>query len=407
MRVSRVLALLTLVAGVLTACGDDASGDRDTLTWLTVPDRTPVLALADTCGEAAGVTIEVETLPADIDEQRVELVRRFAAHDDTVDVLSVSTSLTAELAAAGYLRTVPSDVVGSLGADVVPQAVEAATFKGKQVAMPWWLEPQLLWFRGTAAERAGLDTTQPVLWDDLLAGAERVGTTIQIDDPDGSALGDWVNALVSAAGGTLVDGTGREPKIGLDTDAGKTAAGIVQYVGEAGLGDGPSLDAPEKFARSDGGFMIAGTGIVTDSRLSTVVADMQAVAYPVVGTESVASLSGVELAVPTDAPDAGPAFTAIECLTSAESQLTMMLGSGHASVRPSTLATREVQAAFPNASVIQSAIATGVTAPPTPYWQRVRAGLRDTWLPVTSVSPTTTPKDSQRVVSDLVSGGLR
>jgi multiple sugar transport system substrate-binding protein len=257
------------------------------------------------------------------------------------------------------------------------------------------------------AERAGLDTTQPVLWDDLLSGAERVGTTIEVDDPDGTALGDWVNALVSAAGGTLVDGTGRDPKIGLDSDAGKTAAGIVQYVGEAGLGEGPSLDAPETFAGTDGGFMLAGSGVVTDPRLSTVVSDMTALAYPVVSTDSVGPLSGVELAVPTHAANPDAAFDAIECLTSAESQSTMMLASGHAAVRPSTLASREAQAAFPNSQVIQSAIATGVTAPATPYWQRVRTGLRDTWLPITSVSPTTTPKDSQRAVADLVSGGLR
>jgi multiple sugar transport system substrate-binding protein len=402
-----VLALLMLGVLVLAACGNDASDDRDTLHWLTVPDRTPAFALADACGEEAGVTIEVDTLPADIDEQRVELVRRFAAHDDSVDILSLSTSLTAELAAAGYLRSVPADVAGSFGDDVVAKAVEAATYDGTQVAMPWWLEPQLLWFRGAAAERAGIDTTQPVVWDDLLAGAERVGATIQIDDPDGSALGDWVNALVSGAGGTLVKGAGRDPRVGLDSDAGRTAAGIVQYVGEAGLGDGPSLDAPERFTRRDGGFMIAGSGVVTDPRLSTVVSDMQSVPYPVVGTESVAPLSGVELAVPADAPDPEAAFDAIECLTSAEAQLTMMLGSGHASVRPATLASREVQAAFPNAAVVQAAIASGVTAPATPYWQRVRAGLRDTWLPVTSVSPTSTPKDSQRVVKDLVSGGLR
>ena len=54
--------------------------------------------------------------------------------------------------------------------------------------------------QGTAAERAGLDTTKPINWDDLLGGAERLGSTLQIDDPDGSGLADWVRTLVAAAG---------------------------------------------------------------------------------------------------------------------------------------------------------------------------------------------------------------
>ena len=45
--------------------------------------------------------------------------------------------------------------------------------------------------------------------------------------------------------------------------------------------------------------------------------------------------------------------------------------------------------------------------PATPYWQRVRAALRDTWLPITGVSPSTTPAESQQAVLDLVGGGLR
>ena len=56
---------------------------------------------------------------------------------------------------------------------------------------------------------------------------------------------------------------------------------------------------------------------------------MKAVPYPVVEGESVAPLSGVSLAVPEDAGDPDLAYEAVTCLTSADSQQTMMIGSGH------------------------------------------------------------------------------
>ncbi|MEH3033512.1 MAG: hypothetical protein PGN07_05610 [Aeromicrobium erythreum] len=82
-----------------------------------------------------------------------------------------------------------------------PAALRASSEDGRLVAAPWWIDPYLLWYRGLSAERAGLDATKPVTWDDLLAGAERVGGTVQIDDPDGQGLASWVDALVRGAAG--------------------------------------------------------------------------------------------------------------------------------------------------------------------------------------------------------------
>jgi len=400
-------AALVTMSLTLAGCAGSDSGSANVLTWWVVPDRVDARTIAETCSSEGGYTIELELLPPGIDQRRSEIVRQLAAGSDAIDILSLDTSLTAEMAAAGFLAAIPPEAEPTLTDGVLPKAVEVATHGERLVAVPWWLDPQVLWYRGTSAERAGLDTTKPISWDDLLGGAERLGSTLQIDDPDGTGLGEWVRVLVAASGGTILEGEGRKPTIGLATDAGRAAAGIVQFYASAGIGPGPSPDARAEFAGARGGFLLASSAIITDPALSAVGADMKAVPYPVVEGESVAPLSGVSLAVPKDARDTDLAFEAVTCLASEESQQTMMAESGHGATRSAVYEVDEVKSAIAASGVTLEAIETGVNVPSTPYWQRVRVALRDTWLPISGVSPSTTPADSQRAVTDLVAGGLR
>ena len=398
-------AVVVLLSVAMAGCGATTSESR-VLHWWVVPDRVDARSLAQACSTDS-YTIELEQLPRGIDQRRTQIVRKLSAGDGSIDILSLDTSLTAEMAAAGYLAQMPSSVERTLSGGTMPKAVEAATVGDRLVVAPWWLDPQLLWYRGTSAERAGLDTTKPVSWDDLLGGAERLGSTLQIDDPDGTGLADWVRTLVAAAGGTMMQGEGRTPKVGLATEAGKVAAGIVQFYASANIGPGPSPDARTDFASARGGFLLASSAILTDPALSSVVSDMKAVAYPVVEGKSVAPLSGVSLAVPEDADNTADSYEAVTCLTSADSQQKVMIGSGHGATKSSVYEQDEVKNAIASSEVTLDAVTSGVNVPSTPYWQRVRAALRDTWLPITGVSPSTTPAESQQAVLDLVGGGLR
>ncbi|RYJ05196.1 MAG: extracellular solute-binding protein, partial [Actinomycetales bacterium] len=172
--VMRVMAALVLV--LLAACGGPAQRDQGiTLRWYVGPDRVDADSLAETCTAASEgeYTVKVVRLPADVDDRHSLVVRRLAAEDDGIDILSVDSSFTAELAAGQYLAPVPEDLKASFAQDVFPAALGAASVDGSLVVAPWWYDPYLLWYRGNTAERAGLDTTKPIVWDDLLAGAER------------------------------------------------------------------------------------------------------------------------------------------------------------------------------------------------------------------------------------------
>ena len=236
----------------LAACGSSGAkpDSTPTLTWYVGPDRADTTALARTCTAAAdgAYEIRVKQLPTDVNARHAMLVRRLQAKDTSIDLLSLDSAFTAEFSAAQFLAPLPEELKAAFGKDIAPAALAAATYDGQLAVAPWWFDPQLLWYRGNVAERAGLDTTKPISWDDLVAGAERLGVTIQMADDDGTGLAQWVNALVAGAGGKLIDGTGRDAKVGLDSDAGRAAASVVEFYLDADRGPGPSKDALKKFA---------------------------------------------------------------------------------------------------------------------------------------------------------------
>ncbi len=403
----RVLCALVLLAVAACGAGGPDDGASPELHWYTGPDRVDAQALAESCTtEAAGeYTISVEELPEDADERHSMLVRRLAADDDSMDIITLDNALTSEVSAAGYLAPIPEELKEPFAEDVFPSALLAASDGERLVVAPWWFDPYMLWWRGTAAERAGLDTDEPITWEALLDGAERLDARIEIDDPAGHGFPSLVNALVVAAGGTVLQGQGRSPKLGLDSDAGESAAGIVGRIGGTG-GEPPSSDAVEKFATRSGSFLLAPSSVVSEPALSGVARDLQWAPFPVVEEESIAPVDGAGLAVPLYAPDSELSYDAISCLTSPTSMREIMVESGHSAARASTYEDEAVVAGYPLAEVTEPAVRSGATVPSTPYWPRVREAILRTWLPTADVDPEVTPRESEHAVRDAVGGRL-
>ncbi len=406
----RRVAVTATVASVLTvaACGSAPQQAR-VITWAVGPDRLDAAALAEACtDQAAGAyRIEVEQLPNDVAERHALLVRRLLAKDDAIGVLSLDSSFTTEFASAGFLAPIPSARVAAYSEGIAPPALAAATVDGTLAVAPWFFDPQVLWFRGNTAERAGLDTTRPISWDDLVAGAQRLGVTVEIEDRDGSGLSQWVDALVAGSGGRLVSGAGRSATVGLDTDAGRAAASIVEFYHQSGVGPGPSPKALARFAGPSGGFLVASTSAIADPALAAVQADMRAASYPATADASVAPMAGVGLAVPAHARDRAQAFSAIDCLTSPTSLQTLMTGPQHSASRLATYQDPAVTTAFRSAEVALMGLATGVSAPQTPFWANVVDALDETWRPIAAVTQDETPEASQAEVQAAIEGTVR
>jgi multiple sugar transport system substrate-binding protein len=392
---------ITLLSG-LAGCGGKRT---EVVTWWALPDRTGSEDLAQACSNVAGgYRIEVRMLPTSFAQRRADLIRRLSADDDSIDVLSLDGALTAEFASAKYLAPLPKDLRATAG--LVPSSVAGASYKGKVVAVPWWVDPQLLWYRGAAAERAGIDVARPVSWNRLLAGADRVRASVQIDDPDGSGLSEWVRGLVIAAGGDVLQGTDRTPRIGLDSQAGRSAAGVIQFYAASGLGAGPSVSAPAEFAGSRGAFLVARASVRSLSGLSPVATDMRPLPYPVINGASRAPVVSAALAVPASSDQQKAAFGAIRCLTSPVSEQKVMVNAGMGAAREVAYSRPQVTEALPFANVLLTAVKTGVNAPSSPYWDRAEQAIQATWTPLSGVRPKVTPKKSAKAVADAVGGGL-
>src|SRR5687768_14466286 len=120
-------AALVTMSLTLAGCAGSDSGSANVLTWWVVPDRVDARTIAETCSSEGGYTIELELLPPGIDQRRSEIVRQLAAGSDAIDILSLDTSLTAEMAAAGFLAAIPPEAEPTLTDGVLPKAVEVAT----------------------------------------------------------------------------------------------------------------------------------------------------------------------------------------------------------------------------------------------------------------------------------------
>ena len=108
-------------------------------------------------------------------------MRRLAANDSSIDLMSLDVVFVPEFAEAGFLRPFTEDEAESLTRDVLDGPLETARWNDELVTAPFWANTQLLWYRRSVAEQAGLDPEGgPVTWDQVIEAAQQTETTIQI-----------------------------------------------------------------------------------------------------------------------------------------------------------------------------------------------------------------------------------
>src|SRR3954447_11955878 len=231
-------AAAAFLASTLAACGGD-SGAANALTWYINPDSGGQAEIAKRCTEAAGgaYTIEVSQLPRESSQQREQLIRRLAAEDSSIDIMSLDPPYIPEFAQAGFLAPVPDDVAQRVSEGVVQSAIEGSTWNGKLVAIPFWANTQLLWYRKSVAQAADLDMSQPVTWDQVIQAAKSQDKLIGAQGIRSESLTVWLNALIESAGGHIIDTVAPKPenyRFGLTSDAGVRAAQVMRDVSDSG-----------------------------------------------------------------------------------------------------------------------------------------------------------------------------
>ena len=207
-------AVLAVAASLLSACG--GSSGKPVLTWYYNPDSgDPTSAPAGQFGQPGianrcstdAYTIKTQELPGDATQQRIQLARRLAAKDTGIDLMSLDPVFTGEFSDANFLLPIPQNEATTLTQGIFKSAVQAATWNNKLVVAPLWANTQLLWYRKSFVQKAGLDMTKPVTWDQIIKAAADNGGTVGVQANKYEGYSVWINALIQGAGGNIVTDT--------------------------------------------------------------------------------------------------------------------------------------------------------------------------------------------------------
>jgi multiple sugar transport system substrate-binding protein len=425
-----VLLAITLLLGmggaliVLLTSGEPATGLAE-LTWYIYPDNGGQEDLAKKCSEASdgAFKIEIATLPADTDDQREELVRRLAANDDSIDLMSLDPVFVPEFAEAGYLRPFTEDEASEFTDDVLAGPLTTATWKDQLVAAPFWANTQLLWYRKSVAERAGIDPEAgPLTWDQIIDAAKATGTTVEVTGAQYEGYMVWINTLVASAGGEVLKDpeAGKDAQPDLDSAAGKEAATIIHRLATDGVANPQLSTATEETARAgfqadNGGFMVnwpyiygAALQAVDGGSLDqSVVDDIGWVRVPEVtaGTDSAPALGGSNLGIGAFGKHQNEAVDAARCITATQSQIEYMLKSGTPGAKAAVFDDPEVRQRFPMADLIRTSIDEAMPRPRSPYYADVSASVVAEFHPQTSVDPESTPARADERVANVLQSG--
>ena len=418
-----VVAALALAGA---GCGDGGGGGEGPprLQWYVNPDDGGQAEIARRCTAKARGRYRIETpvLPRSASDQREQLLRRLAAKDDSIDLMSLDPVFVPEFAEAELLAPIPEGQARSLSEGALEPAVKGATWNGRLVAVPMWANTQVLWYRKSVARKAGLDLeTAPVTWARLVAAARSTGTTVAVQAQRYEGYTVLINALIESARGRIIENPGASSddiKLGIDSPAGLRAASIIRRLADSGVG-GPSLsNADEEAARTlfqgaNGGFMVnwpyvwrAANAAIEDGSLSReVVSDIGWARYPraMGGAPSRPPLGGIDLGIGRWSQHAALALEAARCIASPENQTFYFLHDGNPAARADVYSDPRVLEAFPMAPLLRESLRASAPRPQTEFYGDLSAGLQREFHPPDAVT-SNTPGDAQAFILRVLKG---
>ena len=393
-RVRAPLALVMLMlAAIVAGCGEDGGGAGDrTINWYTFDEPSGAFDEgAKNCNEEAGGEYEINLvpLPTDANQQRELLVRRLAAEDSSVDVISMDVIWTAEFAEARWIREVPQQFATEVEGNTLQGPLETAKYQDTLYGIPHNSNTQLLWYRKDRVE------TPPKTWDEMIDQAEQLGEDgkIQVQAASYEGYTVWFNTLVESAGGSVLTPEG-------ETALGPPAERAIEVINR--LGNSPAADPAISNSKEDSGrlaFQGGGSSFMVNypfvfpsakAEAPDVHKNMGIAPYPGVeeGQPAKVTLGGINLGVSSFSDNPDLAFEAAMCLRSEQNQIVNTQKGGLPPTIEALYDNKEIKKAYPGFDdLMKQGIENGVPRPVTPAYSDISLTIQQTLHPPGGIDP--------------------
>jgi multiple sugar transport system substrate-binding protein len=409
-RVTALVAAALAAAPLLAGCA--ATDQGVVLRFYTPADGATQYAQAARDCSTKDYRVEQVTLPRQADDQRLQLARRIVGGDDTIDILGMDVTWTAEFAQAGWIRPFPPDVAATVREGTLEAAYETGTWQGRLYAAPLNTNTQLLWYRADLVPGG----RPPATWDELIDHANRLAgqgrpSWIEVQAAQYEGLSVWFNTLLSSAGGQIVSEDG---EVRLDEgDAAIQALDIMRRVATAAGAD-PSLsqrdEGTTRLAMESGkaAFMVNypfvlpgieenGGGAFLDENGNPTTVDtgrkvqdvFRWAPYPSVvpGEPASVTIGGLNLAVSSTSRYPDTAIAAVQCLRNEENQLRNAVDGGVPPTLEALYTDPALQREYPAWQTIKQSLDTASVRPESPAYQSISIVLSALLNPPAEIDP--------------------
>jgi multiple sugar transport system substrate-binding protein len=351
-------------------------------------------------------------LPQASDGQRQQMVRRLAAHDDTMDILGLDVTWEAEFAQAGFIEPWTGAYKAEAEDGTLGPALNTALWKGKLYAVPDNSNTQLLWYR------SDLVKTPPTTWAQMFADAAKLKAEgkphyIEIQGAQYEGTTVWFNTMVASAGGTILNPDATKVTLG----APAIKALTIMHELATGPGADPSLNVQMEnqnrlqMEAGQAAFELNYPFVYPGMKLDNpkLFKYFKWALYPEVtpGVPAKVTIGGTDLAVSAYSQHKALAFQAALCLRDKQNQI---IGANVGGVPPtitSLYSDPAIFADYPFHADILNALEHASVRPKSPVYQVVSIDISHLVSPAASINPTGTEQAMKSQLNDaLQSKGL-
>ena len=397
---------VVLLAALVAGCGGGSANGPVELQWWSYNEPSGAFddAVKYCNAQSKGeYRIVYQKLGANADLQRQQLVRRLAAKDSSIDLLSMDVIWTAEFAEAKWIKAFPQDVRQEVSKDTLKGSLDTATYKGQLYGAPANSNTQLLWYRKDKVQ------TPPKTWDELIKTAEKMKTKVEVQAAAYEGYTVWINSLIQSAGGQIL---ASPTKVAMQTDPLRKTLTIISTLAKSSVAD-PSISN----SKEDSGRLAFEKGIAdfqvnypfiypSGAAIKGFQAKIGWAPYPRVdaNTPAKAPIGGFNFGVGNYTKHPKEAFDAVACLRNEHNQRVAAVKGGLPPTLSTLYSTPSFKKAYPFADLIKQSIDTGAPRPRTPLYADLSLAIDTALSPPNSIDVGSAITKVRQAAQDALDG---